>query len=164
MRMGTLALPSLVIATTLVLAAPARAETRCRLHYHLEGWSAFYKTSKGSGRITCDNGQARRVVLTTKGGGFTFGRKSVDGSGTFSPVADIRDLYGDYANAEAHAGAGKSSDAQVVTKGTVSLALTGEGHGVDVGFAFGRFTIAPAARRRHTGRRHPAPHPPGEGY
>jgi hypothetical protein len=31
-----------------------------------------------------------------------------------------------------------------MTKGTVSLTLTGTGKGVDVGFAFGKFTIEKA--------------------
>jgi len=43
---------------------------------------------------------------------------------------------------------GTSSDAQVVTKGTVSLALSGKGHGVNLGFAFGKFTISHPTRRR----------------
>ena len=77
--------------------------------------------------------------------------KIVNGHGDFSPVEDVREIYGDYANAEAHAGAGKAAEAQVVTKGTVSLALSGKGTGVDLGFAFGKFTISPAG---HTRRRH----------
>src|SRR6266404_1688328 len=145
MKIGVILLPLLALAA----AVPAAADTRCNLTFHLEGWSAFYKTSHGGGRITCDNGQSARIVLRTKGGGITFGHtKIVDGVGHFSPVSDIRELYGDYANAEAHAGAGESSTAQVVTKGTVSLAFSGKGHGIDIGFDFGKFTIAPAAAPR----------------
>jgi hypothetical protein len=138
---------------TLVWAAQARADTKCDLDFHLEGWSAFYKTSHGGGRITCDNGQSARIVIRTKGGGITFGHsKIVDGVGHFSPVSDISELFGDYANAEAHAGAGESSAAQVVTKGTVSLAFSGKGRGIDLCFAFGKFTIAHAAPSRHVER------------
>ncbi len=145
MKIGVILLPLLALAA----AVPAAADTRCNLTFHLEGWSAFYKTSHGGGRITCDNGQSARIVLRTKGGGITFGHtKIVDGVGHFSPASDIRELYGDYANAEAHAGAGESSTAQVVTKGTVSLAFSGKGHGIDIGFDFGKFTIAPAAAPR----------------
>ena len=154
MKIGTtlLALLALVAA-----AAPAVAEIKCDLTFQLEGWSAFYETSHGGGRITCNNGQSARVVLRTKGGGITVGaKKIVDGYGTFSPVSDISELFGDYANAEAHAGAGESSTAQVVTKGTVSLAFSGKGHGVNLGIDFGKFTIARAAAPR---RRHPAPQP-----
>jgi len=155
MKIATTLLPVLALV---MAAMPAAAETRCELTFHLEGWSAFYKTAHGGGRITCNNGQAARVVLRTKGGGITFGAtKIVDGYGTFSPVSDIDELFGDYANAEAHAGAGESSTAQVVTKGTVSLAFSGKGHGIDLGFDFGKFTIAPAAAPRH--RRAP-PRPP----
>jgi len=40
-----------------------------------------------------------------------------------------------------------SSAAQVVTKGTVSLAFSGTGKGVDLGVTFGEFVIAKGARR-----------------
>lgn len=50
-------------------------------------------------------------------------------------------MLGGYATAEAHAGAVKSAKGQVMTKGPVSLALTGKGRGWDLGFAFGSFHI-----------------------
>ena len=131
-----------VIGATLAFGAAAHAETKCHLDFHLEGWSAFYKTAHGGGTITCDNGQSARVVIDTKGGGITFGKmKIVNGHGEFTPVDDIHELFGDYAAAEAHAGAGETAAAQVVTKGTVSLTLTGKGRGVNIGFAFGKFSI-----------------------
>jgi hypothetical protein len=137
------------VAALFASGAPAHAETKCTMDFHLEGWSVFYKTSNGGGDITCDNGQKAHVALHTKGGGVTIGAERIgDGYGEFSPVENLDELYGDYANAEAHAGMGKSSDAQVVTKGTVSLALSGKGHGVNVGFAFGKFTISRATRHR----------------
>jgi hypothetical protein len=137
-----------VAALALLGVAPHTAQaaaTRCTLRYDLEGWSAFYKTASGTGSIECDNGESAPVKIVTKGGGLTFGRSKVtDGRGRFSPVASINELFGDYASAEAHAGAGESKAAQVMTRGTVSLELTGSGSGVDLGFAFGRFTITRA--------------------
>ena len=128
-------------------AVPAAALTQCDLTYNLEGWSVFYKAANGRGMIRCDNGQQARVRLETRGGGVTFGSsRIVGGTGHFSQITDIDEIFGDYANAEAHAGFGASSGAQVVTKGTVSLTLTGTGTGVDVGFAFGRFPIARGTR------------------
>jgi hypothetical protein len=135
------------LAVLLTGATPARALTRCQLEYSLDGWSVFYKEAVGDGVITCDDGQRARVDLETRGGGITFGRsRIVDGFGDFSPVVEIDDLFGDYADAEAHAGLGASTSAHVVTKGAVSLTLSGRGNGVDLGFAFGRFTITPAGR------------------
>ena len=140
----------LLAVALMVDAAPARAHTKCDLAFHLEDWSAFYKTAHGWGRVTCDNGQVRRVALRMKGGGVTVGRSAISGHGDFSAVHDVRELYGDYANAEAHAGIVRSAAGQVVTKGTVSLAFAGKGHGVDLGIAFGKLTIAPvASRKRH---------------
>ncbi len=118
------------------------AETKCRLRFTLEGWSVFYKSATGSGTINCDNGQSAHVSIKAKGGGLTVGMSKIaNGSGTFSEVADIEDTFGTYAAAEAHAGMGKSSDAQVVTKGSVSLALSGTGKGIDLGVGFGKFVI-----------------------
>src|SRR5262245_51898902 len=117
--------------------------TECKMKFNLKGWSAFYKTSKGDGTITCSNGQSLKVKIKATGGGITFGKSEiVDGTGKFSGARNIQELLGSYVQSEAHAGAGKSTDAQALTKGEVSLALTGTGRGVDVGFAFGKFTIS----------------------
>lgn len=122
--------------------AHAKGETSCVMHFSLSGWSAFYKTSSGHGTITCDNGEKAKVRISSKGGGFTFGKSKIsDGTGKFSPVDSIDELFGAYAQGEAHAGAGKASGAGVLTKGDVSLALAGLGHGVEVGVSFGRFEI-----------------------
>lgn len=133
LSLGVLALP---------LAAQAR-DVSCKMKFQLSGWSVFYKTAKGTGTVTCDNGQTMQVKLRAKGGGLTFGKTKVsNGIGKFSGVNSIQDVLGHYANAEAHAGADKNSaDAQVVTKGNVSLALSGKGEGWNLGVAFGAFII-----------------------
>ena len=114
----------------------------CEMRFDLRGWSAFYKTAKGDGTITCDNGQTARNRIKAKGGGITFGKSDIiNGTGKFSGARSIGELFGSYAQAEVHAGAGKSAAAQALTKGEVSLVLTGTGRGVDVGFAFGKFTL-----------------------
>ena len=138
-----LGLSALVLSLILVAPAAAVAKTTiCRMDYSLKGWSAFYKTAKGSGTITCDNDQTATVTLAAKGGGLTAGKSAVrDGHGTFSEVADIQELFGSYINGNAAAGAGKSSEAGVMSKGEVSLALAGNGTGVELGVSFGKFTI-----------------------
>ena len=124
-------------------AAPAHArEIDCKLSFELSGWSVFYKKSSGTGTIRCDNGQSMKVSLEARGGGLSFGKSRIaNGVGEFSGVNDISELLGAYASAEAHAGAGKSAKASVVTKGPVSLALSGKGKGWDVGVAFGNLVI-----------------------
>jgi hypothetical protein len=135
-----LALLALLGACT---AAPVQArEIDCEMRFELSGWSVFYKRSSGTGTIRCNNGQVMKVSLEARGGGLSFGKsKIVNGVGEFSGVNDITELLGSYASAEAHAGAGRSSKASVVTKGGVSLALSGTGKGWDVGVAFGSFVI-----------------------
>lgn len=120
----------------------AKKLTTCKMTFELTTWSIGYKTGKGDGVITCDNGQKAEVKLKFTGGGLTAGKGKIrDGIGTFSEVSSIDEVFGSYAVAEAHAGAGKSSSAQVMTKGEVSLSLAGVGSGVDLGIAFGKFKI-----------------------
>ena len=89
-------------------------------------------------------------TLRAKGGGLTAGKSKISGSGTFSEVGDISELFGTYASADVHAGVVDSSAAQVVTKGTVSLALSGTGKGIDLGVTFGEFIIQKqSVKRKH---------------
>lgn len=139
-------LPVLGAALLLAVASasqPAAANIKCSIKFTMKGWSAFYKTAAGAGTITCSDGRSMKVSLSAKGGGLTVGKSSIeDGRGEFSAVGDMDELFGTYVAAEAHAGAVKSAGAQVMTKGEVSLALSGTGRGVDLGVAFGAFTIS----------------------
>ena len=137
---GLLAL-TLAVAGLLPAAVHA-ADVSCRMTFQLSGWSVFYKTASGSGTVRCSNGQSLHVKLRAKGGGLTFGKTKIsNGIGKFSGISNVRDVLGHYANAEAHAGAQRSADAQVLTKGNVSLALSGKGEGWNLGVAFGAFII-----------------------
>src|SRR5690349_484368 len=130
----------LVVAAAIGNTAQAKAD--CKLKFTISGWSAFYKRSDGTGTITCTNGQSMRVHLRARGGGPSVGHSTIkDGTGEFSGVNDIKELLGTYVSAEAEAGAVKSAKGQVVTKGAVSLALSGKGEGWEVGVAFGKFQI-----------------------
>jgi len=131
-------------------APPAQgADVSCKLKFSLTGWAAFYKRAEGKGTVNCDNGQSMAVKIKARGGGLTFGKSRIDnGTGKFSPVLSIDDVLGAYAQGDASAAAGKAATAQVVTKGTVSLALAGTGEGVTLGVSFGSFTIERAGRRR----------------
>ncbi len=133
-----------LLGALLVVAAPAHArkDLDCEMRFSLAGWSAFYKTASGEGTVTCSDGAKLSVVIEAKGGGLTFGKSEIhDGRGRFTEVYDIEDVLGAYASAGAHAGAAKSAEAQVLTKGPVSLALSGKGSGWDLGVAFGKFTL-----------------------
>jgi len=135
---------ALALPAAMALApAAAQGTVDCRLTFDLAGWSIFYKTASGTGTVSCDNGQRMAVKIESRGGGLSFGKSRIDnGVGEFSGVRDIEEVLGTYATAEAHAGAVKSTKAQVVTKGDISLALAGTGEGWDVGVAFGKFTIS----------------------
>ncbi len=131
-----------VLALGIAPAAQAAGNIDCELHYNLTGWSMFYKTSSGTGTITCDNGASIPVKISAKGGGLTVGRTTItDGRGRFSGAYSLDDLLGTYAAAEAHASASRANDAQAMTKGDISLALAGTGRGWSIGIGFGKFVI-----------------------
>lgn len=120
----------------------ATAELDCNLRFSLTGWSAILEHAEGHGVVTCADGRSMRVSIETKGGGLTVGKSHIDnGTGKFSDVHRIDDVLGSYAEGGAHAGVVKSSTAQVLTKGDVSLALAGTGEGVDLGVSFGQFKL-----------------------
>jgi hypothetical protein len=141
------------IATTLLCAgaltclsatpAQAGAPVKCHLTYSMSGWSAIYQHAEGRGKVSCSNGQRAAVKISVHGGGLTAGKYQVSGHGDITNVYSIREVYGSYAQAGASAGAGNSGTAQVLTKGTTSIALTGSGEGVDLGIAVDAFKIEP---------------------
>ena len=143
MRMNIWWAAGLLAAATLLPVSTARAgDISCKMTFQLSGWSVFYKTAKGTGTVRCSNGQSLQVKLRAKGGGLTFGKtKITHGIGKFTGISNVRDVLGYYAEAVAHAGAEKSAAAQVLTKGNVSLALSGKGEGWNLGVAFGAFII-----------------------
>jgi hypothetical protein len=133
------AIPALLAACS--VAAAADANLKCTMTFTLKGWSALYQTASGSGTIHCSNGETLHVKLSAKGGGLTVGKSVETGHGEFSDVESVNELLGAYAAAQAHAGAVKSAQAQVMTKGEVSLALSGKGRGWELGIAFGELKI-----------------------
>lgn len=140
----TFALAALLAGAPLLYAGSAHAanEVSCKMHFELHGWSAFYKTAKGTADVTCSNGEHMQVHLSSKGGGLTFGKSSIEGVGKFSGIFHVDEILGTYVVGEAHAGAAASARGTVMTKGNVSLALSGTGKGWNLGVDFGKFTIS----------------------
>lgn len=133
----------LSISLLVFVSTASASDIHCRMNFTLKSWSFFYKSGRGTGDIICSNGRTAHVALRAQGGGFTVGKSKItNGLGVFSDVSSINELFGNYANAEAHAGAGDSASARVLTKGDVSLTLTGTGKGVDLGINVGNFKIS----------------------
>ncbi|WP_109123658.1 hypothetical protein [Dyella sp. C11] len=123
-------------------AKAADAEVKCDLSFSISGWSLIYKHAEGSGTVVCSNGQRANVKISVNGGGLTAGKYHIDnGKGDITHVHNIDDVFGSYAQAGAEAGVVKSGEAQVLSKGTVSLALHGSGEGVNLGVSVGAFEI-----------------------
>ena len=143
----TRTLLALLTAATCAVAMTAprasAADLDCKLTYSLTGWSLIYKHTTGSGVVNCDNGASMRVKVAAKAIGITAGKWHIDnGKGTFTDVHNISDVLGRYAQASANAGVIKSGEAQVLSKGPVSLALAGGGEGINLGVDVGQFIIS----------------------
>ncbi len=81
------------------------AKVDCKMKFSMSGWSAFYKRADGTGTVTCNNGQTANVKLEARGGGLTAGKSSIEnGTGEFSNVKNIDEIFGKYVNAEAQRG------------------------------------------------------------
>ncbi len=142
----------LALSSETAASTPAAGKPKdCDMTYTLKGWSAVYKTAKGDGTITCNNGETAQVAISVHGGGLTFGKTEIyNGKAEISGVKSINDIYGSYAAVAAHAGVVKAGAIEVMTKGPVSLALAGAGGGVDVGIDFSKFDISKSGAEKGT--------------
>lgn len=130
-------------AASLAPAAQAAGNLDCELRYNLSGWSLIYKTASGTGTVTCSNGTGIPVRIRMKGGGLTVGKSKIThGRGSFTGAMSVDQLLGTYASVGVHAGAKRAGNAQVMTKGDISLALSGTGRGWDLGVDGTAFTLS----------------------
>jgi hypothetical protein len=137
---------SLIAAITLMgLSHTAVADSGviCKMTYRLKGWSFAYKQYDGTGEVSCSNGQNAHVILASKSLGLSIGASEIEGTGQFTALKDINEIYGLFASLEGHAGVTMSGSGQVLTRGVVSLALWGEGRGIDIGVTLGGLMILP---------------------
>ncbi|UPG91346.1 hypothetical protein L2Y96_06120 [Luteibacter aegosomaticola] len=143
MNLRPLALPLLVAALCAPTASRAADAFDCTMRFDLSSWAVLYKHSAGHGTITCTDGSTLKVKLTANGGGLALSKSAIkDGKADFSGLARIEDTLGTYASADADTGIVKHGDAQVLTKGPVSMTLAGAGKGMGLGVTVGGFTIA----------------------
>lgn len=135
------------------VAQPAQAETsaatKCHMTFSTTGWAAIYKKADGRGHVRCDDGQSADVLIHVRGGGLTAGKFSIEGGkGEFTNVKGLHEIYGEYASAGANAGVVKSAESSAMTKGEVSLAITGTGRGFNLGVDLSKFEIEALPSRR----------------
>ena len=82
----------LFVTATVLAADKTNTSAKCHMDFSLKGWSFFYKTAEGNGRVTCSNGQHANVKLNVTGGGLSFGKMEIlDRKGTFSGILNIDD-------------------------------------------------------------------------
>jgi len=133
------------LLSTVFTSMPVAAQdmTSCTMTYRMNGWSFVYKRYDGVGHISCSNGQRAEVGLSSNSIGFTLGKSEIDGTGVFSEVRNLNEIFGHYVSLGGHAGLTGSVDGQVLTSGEISLVLSGQGRGVDIGVTLGALTVSP---------------------
>lgn len=133
----------LAVSSLFFMSFSAAQAEECDLKYTMKGWSAFYKTYKGTGTISCPSGKNANVNLSLQGGGFTFGASEIkDGKGKIRGVGKLEEIYGGGFAMGGHAGFGKSVEGRWVPRGSRTVTLSGKGTGYDLGWSMGNFKIS----------------------
>lgn len=133
----------IALAASANSASAAERDLSCQLSFTTTEWSIVFASAAGTGAVTCMNGESMPVIISAKGVGLTAGKWKIEqGRGKFTHVAAIDNVLGSYYGVSANVGVAKSGSAQALTKGKVSLALTGKGEGFDIGIAVSSFTIS----------------------
>jgi len=145
---------SWMIVLGLFLATPALAQeekaeaakkVHCKMTFDIKGWAAIYRKADGTGHITCSNGDTFDVVLEQRGLGLAAGEGEIKGGkGVFSPVEKTEEILGTYIGQSASAGVGKGDAAAAYVKGSISLAVSGQGELKGLGAGGARLTITRA--------------------
>ncbi|NOQ16969.1 MAG: hypothetical protein GQ581_07910 [Methyloprofundus sp.] len=131
----------LAVSSIFLISFNAQAEN-CTMEYNMKGWSAFYKSYKGTGVVSCPSGKSAKVNLSLTGGGFTFGASEIiEGKGKLHGIEKLDDIYGGAFALGGHAGFGKSIEGRWVPRGARAVTLTGKGKGYDLGWSMGSFKI-----------------------
>ncbi|MFK3647824.1 hypothetical protein ACI2IY_05225 [Lysobacter enzymogenes] len=147
MRIAGIAVLAFALAGGAALqpARAAGAETKCHMTFNTSGWAVIYKHINGSGTVRCDDGTSTKVRIHIRGAGLTAGKYSIEnGKGEFTKLQNIGEIYGTYVTAGANAGVVKSGEALAMTKGQVSLAVSGTGRGFNLGVDVSGFEILKA--------------------
>lgn len=145
-RINTAVCTAFFAAISSTTAVAADKDVSCHLTFTTNEWSAIYASAGGTGEVTCDNGKSMPVHISAKGIGLTAGKWAIQqGKGRFTHVNDIEETLGNYYGLSANIGMSKAGSAQALSRGAVSLTLTGTGQGFDVGVSISSFTITSAA-------------------
>lgn len=133
----------LVVSSVFFMPFSSVQAEECDLKYTMKGWSAFYKTYKGTGTVNCPSGISAQVNLSLQGGGFTFGASEItEGKGKIRGVTKIDDIYGGAFALGGHAGFNKSIEGRWIPRGARTVTLSGKGKGYDLGWSMGSFKIS----------------------
>jgi hypothetical protein len=136
-------LAGMVLAVAPMMLSAAESHVDCNLRFTAGQWSPQQAAVTGAGMLTCTNGSAMPVMVGASGPGIAAGRWSItDGRGAFGRVARIEDILGSYAAIEGDIGVSAAGTVQALTKGKLSLRLSGKGQGFSAGIAIRDFSIS----------------------
>jgi len=112
----------------------------CTIKFGLSTWAVPGKKFEGSGVVDCENGATLRVRIVANGARLRYATSMVDdASGTFTGVHSVTEILGTYTDADKERAA--TDEAQILSKGSVMLALTGGNENIDLGAGLGEFIL-----------------------
>lgn len=116
----------------------------CKITFKIKIHAELQETGKGTGTITCDNGETTPVVIKTAGSWIAVHKSRwVEGEGTFSKVDELQKLFGAYTPTRIDRIQEGPSPPNVVWHKDISLTFSGgDQHKLD--YTRGRFKILPA--------------------
>lgn len=142
----------LIAAVACIMASPifraAEGHLDCTLRFTARQWSPLRGAVTGTGMLMCTDGSAVPVIVDASGPGITAERWNItDGWGVFDHVTRMEDALGRYTAIEGDIGVSAAGTVQTLTKGKLSLGLSGKGKGFVAGIAIRNFSISRAVDR-----------------
>lgn len=128
------------------LHAAAQSLLECKITFKIKIHAELQETGKGTGAITCDNGETTPVVIKTAGSWIAVHKSRwVEGEGTFSKVDDLQKLFGGYTPTRIDRIQEGPSPPNVVWHKDISLTFGGPEE-YKLNYTQGRFKISPAGK------------------
>ncbi|MDP2600725.1 MAG: hypothetical protein Q8P84_08360 [Deltaproteobacteria bacterium] len=116
----------------------------CKITFKMKIHAELLETGKGTGTITCDNGQNVPVIVTSAGSWIAVHKSRwIEGEGTFSKVDALKKLFGGYTPTRIDQIQQGPSPPGVLWHKDISLTFGGKDED-RLNYTRGRFKILPA--------------------
>ncbi|MDO8526565.1 MAG: hypothetical protein Q7T03_02635 [Deltaproteobacteria bacterium] len=139
-------IPPLAVKGKIEQATPA-TPTECQIAFHIKVRAELLQSGKGEGNLTCDNGESLPVIVKTAGSWIVISKSKIaEGSGVFSRVSSIQQLFGLYTPTRIDQIQAGPSPSNVVWHKDISLTFDVTDQ-KELSYTRGQFKILPAKKK-----------------